>query len=167
MKYVVFVDIDGVLTTQRAHLSRVNQSYNKWSQFDPVAINFFNRIHDHAPNEIEFVLTTSWKNFVPDYDIGGWNFHWIQAAFANAGFRGTFAELWKTEKEHILPREEGILNYIEDNHVNDYLIFDDNDYGFNDLLPKRRFIKTDPDDGILTKHMRNALAIVGEWKPFT
>ena len=47
-KYLVFLDIDGVFTSSRVHAAH-NASYDSWHLFDPVAIDFMNRIHDTHP----------------------------------------------------------------------------------------------------------------------
>jgi hypothetical protein len=46
----------------------------------------------------------------------------------------------------------------------DFVVIDDNNYGFNDVLGVKRFINTDPKDGMLTKHMMNMLSLTGNWE---
>ena len=164
-KYLVFVDIDGVLTSSRVHYAH-NATYEMWARFDPIAIDFFNKIHDTYP--VEFVLMTTWKNHLDVKNVG--ILHWIQAAFANSGFRGKLANPWKTD-----PRDQSYLNRWDRAHevlyylneygldIEDYILFDDNAYQFNTILPKKRLIRTDPENGILYKHMKNAQSIMGNW----
>ena len=52
-KYLVFLDIDGVFTSSRVHYAH-NAVYKMWHRFDPVAVDFMNKIHDKYP--VEFVL---------------------------------------------------------------------------------------------------------------
>ena len=53
-KYLVFLDIDGVFTSSRVHYAH-NASYDMWHRFDPVAIDFMNKIHDRYPVECDFM----------------------------------------------------------------------------------------------------------------
>lgn len=167
-KYLVFLDIDGVFTSSRVHTAH-NAEYEMWHRFDPVAVDFMNRIHDTYP--VEFVLISTWKNYLRNDDLNV--SHWVRAAFGNSGFRGTFSELWKTDPDNLWPnkppgynRAGEILDYLEEHapDVEDYIIFDDNDYGFERVLGKRRLVRTDPENGLLHKHMLNAMSIMGNWE---
>ena len=86
MKYLVFVDFDGVLTTTRQSLAQHNAGYEYMSVFDPIAIEFFNRIH-HTYADVSFVWSTSWRNHVPPN--AGSIEHIVYSMWYNAGFRGT------------------------------------------------------------------------------
>jgi hypothetical protein len=46
----------------------------------------------------------------------------------------------------------------------DFIIFDDTLYEFNEVLGKKRLIRTDSRDGMLSKHMLNAMSLVGNWE---
>ena len=166
-KYLVFLDIDGVFTSNRVHYSGMYE-YHMWHQFDPIATQFFNKIHDTYP--VEFVLISTWKNYLRNDD--NQVSHWVWAAFGNSGFRGTFPKLWKTDPDNLWPnkptpynRSHEIRDYLVEyaTDVEDYIIFDDNDYGFERVLGKKRLIRTDPDNGLLHKHMLNAMSIMGTW----
>lgn len=168
MKYIVFVDFDGVLTSTRQYLAHYKPAYKMWATFDPVAIEFFNRIH-YTYDDVSFVWTTSWRNYV---NVGDISKHNLYSMWYNAGFRGKFGDPWKVNPDdqrdlnlNHAARAEEIKHYLENfaPDCKDYLIFDDNDYDFNRILSKKRFIKTDPDNGILYKHMKNALSIMGTW----
>ena len=167
--YLVFLDIDGVFTSNRVHYSR-KQHYNIWARFDPIAVDFMNKIYTKYP--IKFVLMTSWKNFMP-HDNGTLDSniaHWVQSTFSNAGFVGEFASPMRTNPEDDtslarLDRAHQVIHYL-DNYgtgVKDYILFDDTEYAFNRFLGKNRFIKTDAENGLLFKHMKNAMSIIGEW----
>jgi len=166
MKYVVFVDFDGVLTSTRVHLSyEATKTYPVWCVFDPVAIEFFNRLH-YKYEDVSFVWTTTWRNGMTDKQYH--TEHWAYAMWYNAGFRGKFGTPWRVNPDETIPlhkRAEEVKHYLEKYAptARDYLVFDDNDYGFNDVLGKRRFIKTDSDNGLMYKHMKNVLSIVGTW----
>ena len=165
-KYLVFLDIDGVFTSTRVQYSSgINEM---WSIFDPVAINFMNLIHDKF-DDVEFVLISTWKNhlFTGDTQL----YHWILSSFRNAGFRGSIRyPLWKTNPENdhrYTNRAYEIKDYLEKEcpEYKDFIIFDDNDYGFEQALGVKRFVQTDADNGILWKHMKNAMSLMGTWDP--
>jgi len=166
-KYLVFLDIDGVFTSSRVHYAH-NASYEMWHRFDPVAVDFMNKIHDRYP--VEFVLISTWKNYlrVDDYNIS----HWVRSAFANSGFRGIISDMWKTDSDNLWPnkptpyyRSHEIRDYLAEygEDILDYIIFDDNDYGFEKVLGKKRLVRTDPENGLLYKHMLKAQSIMGQW----
>jgi hypothetical protein len=166
-KYLVFLDIDGVFTSSRVHLAH-NAVFDMWHRFDPVAVDFMNRIHDRYP--VEFVLISTWKNDLRNDD--NTVEHWIRAAFANSGFRGDFARMWKTDPDNLwaarakpYDRSHEIREYLETygQDIVDYIIFDDNDYGFEQVLGKKRWVRTDTQNGLLFKHMLNAQSIMGNW----
>lgn len=167
-KYLVFLDVDGVFTSSRVHYAH-GADFDMWHRFDPVAVDFMNKIHDRYP--VEFVLISTWKNHLnaSDNQIS----HWVRAAFGNSGFRGRFSELWKTDPDGLwvnkgpfYNRAYEIKDYLSDygSDVLDYIIFDDNDYGFEKVLGKKRWVRTDPENGLLFKHMKNAQSIMGNWQ---
>lgn len=159
--YYVFLDIDGVLTSKRVQTS--NPVYDMWAQFDPIAVQFFNWIHD-TYTDVQFVLSTTWKEQVS----GLMEYHWIQSSFRNAGFRGVFAKDWKTnikDDSDLYKQDRAIQvkDYLDNHSHEDYIIFDDTPYQFSSVL-KGRLILTNPSDGLLSKHMANAKSIMGTWK---
>jgi hypothetical protein len=164
--YLVFLDIDGVFTSSRVHYAH-NASYEMWARFDPVAVDFMNKIHDRYP--VEFVLMSTWKNFIDttSFQVE----HWVQSAFANSGFRGVIAKPWKTDPDESwinqrgLDRGDEVKLYLEEHaqDVKDFILFDDNAYNFNTALGKRRLVQTDAEEGLLYKHMKNAQSIMGQW----
>jgi hypothetical protein len=166
-KYLVFLDIDGVFTSSRVHYAH-NGSYRMWSKFDQNAIDFMNKIHDRYP--VEFVIMSTWKNFIDakSFQIE----HWIWSAFSNSGFRGKLASPWKTDPDELwinkkgMDRADEVLEYLNTygTDIEDYILFDDNRYRFNEILPKKRLVLTDPENGLLYKHMLNAQSIMGNWK---
>ena len=168
-KYLAFLDIDGVFTSARVHSAHNSDGSNMWVRFDPVAVDFMNYIHDTY--NVEFVLMSTWKNHLKvDSDT---TFHWIKSAFANSGFRGKFADVWKTDPENILwadpkncDRGHEVKFYLKDHgtDVADFILFDDNAYRFNDILGKKRLVRTDPDNGLTYKNMLNAKSLMGSWE---
>ena len=156
MSYLVFLDIDGVFTSTRVQMASFN--YDEiWSKFDPTAVDFMNRLY--LKHDIQFVVISTWKDGLQLKNRT--EEHWVISAFRNAGFIGDFAPEWMTRTD--LGREEGVKEYLDSRDVDDFLIFDDYGYNYNIALRRRRHIKTDPEEGLLTKHMKKTLAITGEW----
>lgn len=169
MKYAVFLDVDGVFTSTRVHYAADSKGL-LWRKFDPIAVEFMNLI-DSKFDDVAFVLSSTWRDHLDTE-----NRHillWIESAFANAGFKGRLAyPHWKVNPENDIEmwtkrRAVEIKHYLEVLHpeIQDYIIFDDSDYNFNEVLGKKRFVKTDPDNGILWKHMKDAMSIMGTWDP--
>lgn len=156
-KYLVFLDIDGVFTSSRVHIAH-NGEYEIWSRFDPIAVDFMNYIHDTHP--VEFVLMSSWRNLLGDISS-----HVIFACFASAGFRGAFATEWKTLNNGRW-RGEQVKEYLDlyGQHIEDYILFDDEDEYFEKYLQRKRLVKTDPANGLLFKHMKIAKSMLGNWE---
>lgn len=156
-KYLVFLDIDGVFTSNRVHIAH-NGEYEMWSKFDPIAIDFMNYIHDTYP--VEFVLMSSWRNLLGDISS-----HVMFACFASAGFRGMFANQWKTSN-NARWRGEQVKEYLDQygQDIEDYILFDDDDEYFEKYLQTKRLIRTDANDGLLFKHMLKAKSLMGNWE---
>lgn len=165
VKYLVFLDIDGVFTSGRVQFASANPR-DLWNKFDPTAIDFMNKIHDRVDG-VYFMLISTWKDHLPSDDA--MLEHWIISAFRNAGFRGEFNRPWKTNPDNVYKNKETraheIRDYLAGRNIKDYIIFDDTDYAFDTILGKRRHIKTDSENGLLLKHMKNAMSIIGEWEP--
>lgn len=164
-KYLAFLDVDGVFASTRVHYSWDNE-YDKWSKFDPVAVDFCNKMWDRYA--VEFVLMTTWKDGF-DY-THKMTAHWVMTAFKNAGFRGKFADPWKTNpmnnaelevKDRAYEVKDYLDNYADD--VVDYILFDDTRYKFKEVLGKGRWVHTDSENGLLYKHMVHAQSLMGQW----
>lgn len=173
MKYLVFLDFDGVFTSERCHTAHARNDPDHgatvpvWSHFDPVAVEFMNKIHDN--HVVQFVWMTTWGTGVPHENT--FVSHIAETMFRNAGFRGVFANPWKVNPHNdgtLLSRDRAyhVKDYLENYAVlcEDYLLFDDTKYHFDSVLGKKRHIHTDPNDGLLTKHMRKAESILGTWE---
>lgn len=133
------------------------KTFPMWARFDPIAVEFLNRLHDRHP--VHFVLITTWKLGI---DLGDETARlWIDSAFVNAGFRGELANEWKTKDD--LQRATGVQEYLSRYEYKDFLIIDDTNYRFNEILGKKRFVQTHSEDGLLWKHMKDILSITGQW----
>lgn len=167
-KYAVFLDIDGVFCGHRMQMGHTCENHMIWDKFDPVAVDFMNRI-DSMYN-VDFIIMSTWKEGVKYDDPMA--FHWINSTFRNAGFRGSFPwPNWKTNSAEdnkynsMNGRAWAVKDYLaEFGPYTDYLLFDDTDYSFNQVLGRKRWIRCSSEDGLLTKHMRHALALMGEWE---
>jgi hypothetical protein len=166
-KYLVFLDIDGVFTSHRVHIAHNAHEAAMWQRFDPVAVDFMNYIHDTYP--VEFVLMSTWKNYLRNDDTN--IEHWVRSAFANSGFRGYIARPWKTDPDNFAvmkkwDRGHEVKDYLENfgTDIEDFILFDDNQYRFKEILGKQRLVRTDADNGLLYKHMLNAKSMMGTWK---
>ena len=161
MTNIIFLDIDGVLTSDRVHRAR-NEIYKDemncfLTQFDPVAIEFFNKIS--SKHDISFCLISTWKN---NLGIAYMIPHWIDTCFYNAGFRGKFLNELKTEDEHEHSRSRGIELLMEDYPDSNYIIIDDCDFDWTDHQ-RERWVMTDPDNGILLTHMKQIENLIKDW----
>lgn len=167
--YIVFLDMDGVFATSRVHMV-ANTAYLMWHKLDPVAVDLMNCLHDKF--DVEFVLSSTWRLSLDAAHVN--QLHWVFAAFGAAGFRGMFAREYRTGqsnhafKSRALEIKEYLETYAEIHpEFEDFLIFDDDDFSFDEVLGKKRFVKTDPADGILSKHIQKTFSITGQWKQKT
>jgi len=170
-KYVIFLDIDGVFASTRVHMGATSCGQPMWDKFDPVAVDFLNRLHDK--HNIDFVLSSTWKNNLNRLDTT--IFHWMLSSFRNAGFRGNFPyPNWKTNPNDtpvssIDGRAHEVKHFLEAclGAYDDFVIIDDTDYRFNGVLGIKRFVKTDAENGMLAKHMKHILSLTGTWEKKT
>lgn len=164
-KYLVFLDIDGVFASARAQFGLAERK-RMWSRLDPIAMEFMNRIADTFVT-VEFVMMSTWRAIDGFGDrLEGYSPHWVESAFVNAGFRGTFAKPWATPELHmsgLMSRPAEVAKYLEANPCDDFLLFDDDSYEFDKLLGRKRHIHTDGQNGLLFKQMDKAWSIVGAW----
>jgi hypothetical protein len=165
-KYLCFLDVDGVLTSNRVHAT-YGGNYGIWSKFDPVAVDFFNWMHDTY--DLSWVLMSTWKDHLSSEDKN--ISHWVRSAFANAGFRGNLNDLWKTDPDNLAKmknwdRAHEVKDYLNNfgSDFSDFIMFDDNRYRFDDVLGVKRLVRTSSEDGLLYKHMLNAKSIMGQWE---
>ncbi len=168
MNYV-FLDIDGVLASERVHLaSNYTYDYDTWSKFDPVAVEFMNRIHD-TYQDVRFVLMSTWKDNLSSTCVH--TRHLNEAMFRNANFRGTFANPWKTnpdnnpelaKKDRAFEVSDYLKIHAQD--AEDFILFDDNRFRFKEVLGKGRLVCTNGVEGLTSRNMLDALSLMGKWK---
>lgn len=166
---LVFMDFDGVLASARVHIAQDygKTAYPMWSKFDPVTVDFFNRLHYNF--YVKFVWNTTWM-FGMTGEKSIHTEHWAEAMFRNAGFQGIINDPWrvdpKDERKYSGISEDYVKIYSRAYQTRDYLqefepeawnskrfiCVDDNDYGYNGVLGVKRFVKTDSNNGMLLKH---------------
>jgi hypothetical protein len=157
--------MDGVFTSSRVYFSRDRYDDEIWTSLDPVAMDFFNKVHRRY--RVEFVLMSTWKDHLSATDNN--ILHWVHSAFRTAGFEGRFANPWKTNPENkpyfSYHRGKQVRDYLDEygQDIDDFILFDDNQYDFKDALGKKRLVRTDPDNGLTYKNMKDAMALMGQW----
>lgn len=168
-KYAIFLDIDGVFCSARVQMGHTCTKHMMWDRFDPIAIDFMNKIDDLY--DVDFVLMSTWKNHIKHDDPV--YYHWINSSFRNAGFRGKFPwPNWKTNPTNDLEkynrmngRAIEVADYLKEfGPYDDFLLFDDSHYDFNVILGVKRWVRCDPENGILVKQMKHALSLMGPWE---
>lgn len=149
MKKIIFLDIDGVLCTNR---SCVKQRSYLMQRLDPVATEMLDYLLEESGAEL--VLSSSWRSF---HDKGS-----MTAILENAGLlRVNWHQCWKTpDRVGLTSRGHEIKQWMSENgEPEKYLILDDN----TDMLTEQKpfFVKTDTRDGFLFQHLIDALKIFG------
>lgn len=165
MSKVLFLDIDGVLNTERQQdrCKEAGLSYadNFGYAFDPVTVANLKRIVDETGADI--VISSSWKV---------WGLNTMQKLWTNRGLPGKVINVTpNTESDELmlsvdldmmLPAGKGseIKEWLETNgsQVTHYAILDDMD----DMLPEQQshFVQTDPTIGITEDDAQKAIAIL-------
>lgn len=137
-KFIMFLDIDGVLVTLRSHFAVKQRGIMRF--FDPVGIMLLNRLHEE--HDVEFVVSSTWSSV---HDIH------VTDMLKCAGFRGEFHKDWTTPKKLSSSRGLEINLWLEDHpKIKNYIILDDGS-DFTEEQ-KKYHVQTDIDDGILSKH---------------
>lgn len=138
---VIFLDIDGVLTSSRVYVATNEKIVGgTWGQFDPVAVQFLN--HVCANYGYKVVISSTWRNHYDRSTIG--------AILKGNGCRFKLHPNWKTDRFKG-SRGEQIERWFEnDKSVNHYIILDD-DSDFSDEQRKYH-VKTCGLNGMMLEH---------------
>ena len=157
---LIFLDIDGVLVTQRSTLA--GDPWCASRNFDPVAVKILNKITSHA--DVRLVISSTWRFCEPS----------CRMALRVAGVTGIIygdikedtAELtyssrwWRTPLQGHHRGREIAEWFIESNPQNteSYAIIDDD----SDFLPEQLpfFVKCDGEVGIGLKQYEKLLEIL-------
>ncbi len=145
---IVFLDIDGVVCNHRVCWARPRgvQELSSQAWIDPISVAAVNRICMDA--DAKLVVSSTWKSY-PNIDVilrtmGILaDFHPSMITPGGGGFRGDSLVLW--EDENGKPKNYVILDDCSDFHP----------------FQKPHLVLTDPEDGILTRHIKQALEIFG------
>lgn len=145
---VIFLDIDGVLCTPRAHLAYATGMLMR--HYDPTSTRLLARLCRETGAEI--VLSSTWRL--------SFNISHMDALLMNAGFGDVpWHTAWKTPSLREQSRGEEIAKWMEQHGTPDrYVILDDD----SDMLESQKpnFIQTDTDEGFGYKDYERALKLL-------
>lgn len=137
---IIFLDIDGVLCTLRAHIAQNGNRLMK--ALDREAIGLLNRA---AFGDTRYVLSSTWRIL---HDQG-----FMEAHLAAHGWNGLFHQDWKTGRING-PRGLEIAEWLGRHpEVSGYAIVDDDKDFLPDQLP--RHVHTPNADGLTWQNFRD------------
>lgn len=153
MTKIIFLDIDGVICTHRAHVGQ-NSSAIPMEAFDREGVGLLNALVRYAP-DTKFVLSSSWRQHFTQVEM--------EERLIAAGWTGRFHEDWKTKK--LLPQKMSMsvqrgdevaewLNRHPD--IDTYVILDDN----SDFADDQPLVLTDAFNGFMYEHYARAKRIL-------
>jgi len=148
---IIFLDMDGVLCTPRAHVAQGMQAPRGVQQsLDREAIGLLNVLM--PPNQPIFcVLASTWRNI---YDPA-----WIDRRLMAAGWEGQFHTDWKTASlGDESKRGEEIALWLASHETERYVILDDS----INMLPEQEpfHVKTNYNDGLMWDDFKKAMLIL-------
>lgn len=146
MKKIVFLDIDGVLTTARSC-----EAYDNgfWVTPDPVAARLVTKLCQDTLSKI--VISSTWRCHFNKHNLS----FFLQS---NGIPMSLLHENWDTPKRMDSHRGREIREWLEKNTVDKYVILDDDSDMLEPQLPN--FVKTDPLNGFLWDHYMKAQEIL-------
>lgn len=150
---IIFLDIDGVLTTTRTTAAEEQGLIP--TQFDPLAIAMLNQMCKEIPAKI--VIASSWLMFGNDPVKGAC------ASLAKAGLKPEcFHHDWCIDASSSSERGASIDRWCaaHGTDTKDYVIFDDNGKSYGHAQ-KTRWFKPHPSEGLLLEHCWNAASELG------
>lgn len=151
MNKILFLDCDGVVCTARSHYA-YGEEGGIWNEWDPLACEVLRRC---CANGVQIVVSSTWRKgqFVKyfheqrrKHDLDGYCFHndWATPVLGKK-------------------RHEEILAWLERHpEITDYKVLDDDPDIIH--LPANKIILTDPDDGMLSGHIKRLLNWAGVLK---
>lgn len=154
---IIFLDIDGVLCTKRAHIAQ-RRFKTEWhmTAFDREAVGLLNAIHEHDPENTRYVLSSTWRTHYDQI--------FMENHLRSFGWTGVFHSDWKTvnllrdPSAHQSFRGNEVKEWLDRNEHITYVIFDDG----TDFLESQQenFINTRHDYGISYHDYINAMLIL-------
>lgn len=149
MSFVVFLDVDGVLNTSKSCVVAPSGKYVGIVEF---RLKLLGDAMRYAGCD-GVVLTTTWKNLRKDNE----DYIYLKEGLEKYGIK----ILGETKEKIGNNREDGILAYL-DNHkdIEDFVILDDNHYGFEDYSKLwERFLDTEGQGIECAKHASSTPSI--------
>ena len=141
---IIFLDMDGVLCTNRAHVAQGlidPENHGYMDALDREAVGMLNKLQEKHP-DILYVLSSTWRKLHPRA--------WMEQHLRKYNWKGEFHPDWKTDAEGIVRGEE-IQRWLDAHRdVDTYVILDDD----SDMLDKQNyhFVKTDSYNGITAEN---------------
>jgi hypothetical protein len=154
-KKIVFLDIDGVLNTPKDAVER----FDKWKKGEGKSRDEFGQLFcPIAVLHLEYLCYITGADVVVSSTWRKAGLARIKEMFA---FRNIYINVIDvTPQFRDLPRGEEIADWLRNNEVNKYVIFDDD----TDMLPEQMpyFVCTDFEDGLNWQRMVKGLKILME-----
>lgn len=155
MRSVIFLDVDGVLNTRS---SCVHAPSGIYVGVDEARVLVLANVMKAVCAD-GVVLTSTWKNMKEDEE----DYIYLVDGLSKQGIH----ILGKTEEERTSQREEGILRFLELHpEIEEYVILDDQHYGFEDYRKLwENFIDTGGkgiENGVAASKTPSVLAILFE-----
>ena len=136
---IIFLDIDGVLNSERYYKS-VDRSIKNWNRFDPEVVDLIKNLVEEFSAKI--VISSTWRFGAIEQ---------LRDELKKSGLIKYLHKDWRTPEIYPPYRGEEIKSWL-DAHAADteYVIIDDNDSILKDQ--KIRLVKTEILDGMLERH---------------
>lgn len=156
MSAVLFLDIDGVLITERSHYAADNGRFMK--ALDPVGAGMLSRLCRSAKAEV--VLSSSWRTETTPIVMA--------TILTNSGWVGDvpWHTCWKTPESRKMSGSRGdeIAHWMRDNGRPERFVIIDDD---NDMLEEHapHLVLTNFDEGVTWERLKLAAKILGVKHP--
>jgi len=140
---IIFLDIDGVLCTTRAHVATGSHGF-MMKALDREGVGLLNRM---AIDSTKFVLSSTWRNIFSQ--------EWMEDHLRRHGWTGEFHEDWRTPHNPMIShpdrRPDEIAEWLSKNPIGDkgqYVILDDDAWNWS-LEQQNHVVRTIFDNGIM------------------
>lgn len=143
---VIFLDMDGVLCTERAHIAQGYQNMSNhgglMDALDREGVGMLNAFHNKYADTV-YVLSSTWRRHHTRTEMEEWlqRYQWD----------GKFHDDWHTPVFYNQPRGDEIKDWlIRHPEVTNYIILDDS----SDMLEEQKFhfVQTDDYNGIRSEN---------------
>ena len=139
---VIFLDIDGVLSGKKHQISATENP----PLIDVSRLEILREIVDNSGAKV--ILSSSWKKF------------WIKGCDFDCVFQNAGIDIYDITP--VLGRKNEEISAWLNTHseIESFVILDDAEYGWGDLLPNVIITNPDTEDGLEKKHVALALEIL-------